>query len=159
MQKDDGDTVRGLGFVALYAAYLEEQIDNLLFMLAPVEEFDSKKQRWMISQKIKQAKKLVSLLGKDSFAELLEDLDTCKDLFEDRNEFVHGRIYGCFDRPDTLKSGRFNVPDREINSEELYILANELFGFTGAIYRPMLFQLPRSISEHLSRQGLTNPTS
>lgn len=28
-----------LGFVALYAAYLEEQIDNLLFMLQPVEVF------------------------------------------------------------------------------------------------------------------------
>ena len=35
--EDDGDPIRGLGFVALNAAYLEEQIDNLLFMLQPVE--------------------------------------------------------------------------------------------------------------------------
>ena len=32
----DNDVVRGLGFVALYAAYLEEQVDNLLFILQSV---------------------------------------------------------------------------------------------------------------------------
>ncbi len=30
--QNDGDVVRGLGFVALYAAYLEEQVDNLLLI-------------------------------------------------------------------------------------------------------------------------------
>ncbi len=38
--ENDGDIVRGLGFVTLYAAYLEEQIDNLLFMLDPVEKYE-----------------------------------------------------------------------------------------------------------------------
>ncbi len=45
MIPDDGDIVRGLGFVALYAAYLEEQIDNLLTMLAAIESYDEVKQR------------------------------------------------------------------------------------------------------------------
>jgi len=35
--QNDNDIVRGLGFVALYAAYLEEQIDNVLLMLNPNE--------------------------------------------------------------------------------------------------------------------------
>jgi hypothetical protein len=29
----DGDIIRGLGFVTLYSAYLEEQIEDLLKML------------------------------------------------------------------------------------------------------------------------------
>ena len=55
MLNDDGDIVRGLGFVALYAAYLEEQVDNLLEALDRVESYDSVKQRWPISRKIKHA--------------------------------------------------------------------------------------------------------
>lgn len=41
----DGNVVRRLGFVTLYAAYLEEQIDNLLFMLQPIEQFSESEQR------------------------------------------------------------------------------------------------------------------
>ena len=55
MLQDDGDIVRGLGFVALYAAYLEEQIENLLIMLAPLEACDEEKQRWPVTRKIKHA--------------------------------------------------------------------------------------------------------
>ena len=40
MPRNNGDDIiKGLGFVALYAAYLEEQVDALLFMLQPVEPF------------------------------------------------------------------------------------------------------------------------
>lgn len=49
---DDGDIVRGLGFVTLYAAWVEEVVDNLLRILEPVEIFDAKKQRWNISSKL-----------------------------------------------------------------------------------------------------------
>ncbi len=44
--QNDGDVVRGLGFVALYAASLEEQVDNLLLMLEPMEPFPESEQRW-----------------------------------------------------------------------------------------------------------------
>ena len=43
MQKDDGDIIRGLGFVTLYSAYLEEHIDALLSLLGPVEKFGEDK--------------------------------------------------------------------------------------------------------------------
>jgi hypothetical protein len=43
--ENDGDIVRGLGFVTLYSAYLEEQIDNLLIQLSPIEEYKEDKQR------------------------------------------------------------------------------------------------------------------
>lgn len=52
----DNDIVCELGFVALYAAYLGEQIDNLLYMLHPIEQFPESEQRWQTSRKIEKAK-------------------------------------------------------------------------------------------------------
>ena len=131
----------------MYAAYLEEQIENLLIMLAPIEPYDEVKQRWPVSKKIKHAIKVLKRLDTGEFPELATDLQTCLDLFEDRNKLIHGRIYGNFDRPDTLKSGRPNVPDREVESAELYKLANEFDDFRSAIYLPMFSMIPRAIEK------------
>ena len=143
--ENDGDPVRGLGFVALNAAYLEEQVDNLLFMLQPVETFPEGEQRWPVGRKIEKAKRLVTGLAFEYRDALLADLEASKKRFEWRNEVIHGRIYANFDRPDTLKSGRPNTPDRVIEAAELYDLANNLAEARSALYRPMIFQIPRAI--------------
>jgi hypothetical protein len=153
MPENDGDIVRGLGFVALYAAYLEEQIDNLLRMLEPIEEYDENKQRWPISGKIRHVSEVINELGGEQFADLLADLRTCLELFEHRNELVHGRIYGGFDRSDTLKSGRPDTPDREIDAAELYQLAKEFDAFRAEIYRPMIFQIPKAINNYFASRN------
>lgn len=152
MIRDDGDIIRGLGFVTLYAAYLEEQIDNLLFILDKIAPYDEAKQRWPISRKIKHAIKVLKTLDAGEFPDLAEYLRTCLDLYEDRNELLHGRIYGNFDRTDTLKSGRPNIPDREIESSELYELANKFDDFSAAIIRPMIFKIPNALAKYLAKQ-------
>lgn len=144
LQNDD-DVVRGLGFVALYAAYLEEQIDNLLFMLQPIEPFPECEQRWPTSRKIEKARQVVARLVFEYREALLADLDTSRQLLEWRNEVIHGRIYANFDRPDTLKSGRPNIPNRLVDASELYDLANNLAEARTALYRPMIFQIPRAM--------------
>lgn len=146
--QNDGDVVRGLGFVTLYAAYLEEQIDNLLVMLQSVEPFPVGELRWPISQRIKKAARLVAGLQFEYRDALLADLDASRRLFEWRNKVIHGRIYANFDRPDTLKSGRRNIPERDIDAAELYDLANNLSDARSAIYRPMIFQIPYSLGGH-----------
>ena len=141
----DNDVVRGLGFVALYAAYLEEQVDNLLFILESVEPFPESEQRWPTSRKIEKAKRLVTGLVFEYRDALLADLEASKRLLEWRNEVIHGRIYANFDRPDTLKSGRPNTPERVVEPEELYGLADNLAEARSALYRPMIFQIPRAL--------------
>jgi hypothetical protein len=141
----DNDVVRGLGFVALYAAYLEEQIDNLLFMLQSIEQFPEKERRWPTSKKIDKAKRLVRRLVFEYREALEYDLDASKKLLDWRNEVIHGRIYANFDRPNTLKSGRPNKPDRIVTPDELYDLADNLAEARLALYRPMIFQIPRSM--------------
>ncbi len=146
MLASDGDIVRGLGFVALYAAYLEEQIENLRLMLAAIEQVAERETMWPISRRIDKVKEIAGLVDFETRDELLANLDFAKELFERRNEVVHGRIYGGFDRDQTLKSGRPNVPDRPIAADELYDLANQFAALQGEIYRPMIFKIPRALA-------------
>ena len=145
MLQNDNDIVRGLGFVALYSAYLEEQIDNLLFMLSDVEEFTNEEQRWPVSRKIKKAKSIASKFYFEGRDDLIANLGVAKKAFEERNKIVHGRIYANFDRPDTLKSGRPNIPDRIVEPAELYELANAFGDLRGEIYRPMILKIPKAL--------------
>ncbi|MBE0449072.1 MAG: hypothetical protein IBX64_13450 [Actinobacteria bacterium] len=142
---DDGDMVRGLGFVTMYAAWLEEDVDDLLRLMDPVELFDEKKQRWQISHKLKHAAKLVRLLKSDELDGLPEALEGAIELFERRNEFVHGRVYAGHDRIDYIRGGRPNAPTKPITSSELYLLANEIWDYRGHFIGPQFFRLPRAI--------------
>ncbi|MGI0080270.1 MAG: hypothetical protein ACRECH_11660 [Nitrososphaerales archaeon] len=143
---DDGDLIRGLGYVALYAAYLEEEIDNLLVMLEPIEAYTESERRRHVSSKIDKAKRLLNNLTFNDRDVLYTNLNGSQELFRQRNEIVHGRIYANFNRPDTLRSGRPNVPERAIDSAELYNLANRLQVMQGELYRPMIFQIPEALA-------------
>lgn len=45
MVEEDGDIVRGLGFVSMYSTWLEEDVDDILRLLSPVVVFEEKHQR------------------------------------------------------------------------------------------------------------------
>jgi hypothetical protein len=149
MLKSDGDIIRGLGFVTLYSAYAEEQADNLLERLSQIDAFDDQKRKWPISQKLRHALELIERLRSAELADLKKVLRDGWALFDRRNEVVHGRIYpGRRKSPDTLKSGRPNVPEREIKPEELYELANEFVNYQSALYGVDVFPLARALSQY-----------
>ena len=145
MVPDDGDIVRGLGFVSMYSAWVEEDVDDLLRIMSSVEPFDEKKQRWPISRKLKNAADLVRSINSSELDGLPEALEYAISLFERRNELVHGRIYAGHDNIDYVQSGRPNIPTRAITSAELYELANEFWEYRGNLIGPQLFRLPRAI--------------
>ena len=147
---DDGDIVRGLGFVTMYAAWVEEDVDDILRMLEPIEQFDERKRRWFISRKIEHAAELVRALESDELEALPSALEGAIELFERRNTFVHGRIYAGFDHVDYIQGGRPNSPTEPITSAELYLLANEMWEYRGNFIGPQIFRLPRAIERHLN---------
>ena len=153
MIKDDGDIVRGLGFVVMNSAHLEGWINELLFHFNSIEEYTEKQQRWTISRKIKKIKGILSKSADPLAKEICDDLDLCSEHFEWRNELVHGRIYSPEYHKDNLRSSRPNVPNRKAASEELYTLANNLDKLSARIYRPTIFKLPRLI-EKLKQKNL-----
>lgn len=146
---DDGDIVRGLGFVTMYAAWVEEDVDDVLRLVSPIEPFDEEIQRWPISRKLRHAAKVIRVLKSGELAGLPEVLEGAVGLFERRNEFVHGRIYAGLDRADYIKGGRPKSPTKAITSAELYTLANEFWEYRGHFIGPQLFRLPRAVSEFL----------
>ena len=154
MLDDDGDLVKALGYVSMYSAWLEEDVDDLLRALHEIEPFDEATQRWPISRKLRHTATIVRRLSSDEVRSLPHDLEEASDLFERRNEVIHGRVYAGPDQRDYLQSGRPDVPTREITSAEVYQLANEIWGYRGAFTGPPIFRLPRAIAAYLeNRRG------
>jgi hypothetical protein len=148
---DDGDLVRGLGFVTMYSAWVEEDVDELLRTLEPVRPFAEGIQRMQISRKLAHAARLVRHLNSAELDGLPDALEGARDLFERRNAVVHGRIYAGQDKIDYIQSGRPNVAARPIESAELYALANDFWEYRGHFIGPLVFRLPRAIAQFANR--------
>jgi hypothetical protein len=150
MLQSDGDIIRGLGFVTLYSAYAEEQVDELLHQLSVIGASASDCRRWPVSKKLKHALELTQQLHATQLSDLEQTLSYGPTLFEKRNGVVHGRIYAGHQSTDTLRAGRPDVPDRPIEAKELYDLANLFMEYRGALLGPMVNRLPRILCERIA---------
>jgi len=110
---DDGDIIRGVGFVAIYSAYLEECVDDVLVALREVgTQFEDGIDRAQTSRKIRACRKAIGPLTaiNEEMAVLDAGLDETLTLLERRNDVIHGRIYSQYGGPEIRKSGRLGVP-------------------------------------------------
>lgn len=149
MIADDGDIIRGLGFVALYSGYLEEAVDCVVEALIsagipPKCHFD----RAPISAKIQFCQKSIAplLVTNEEMRELDYGLKYSAEKLERRNDLIHGRIYAQYGGADIRKSGRKGVPNREVTSKELYSLANELFSAREPLLHGCMFSINRAFT-------------
>lgn len=149
MVVDDGDIIRGLGFVALYCAYLEEAVDAVVDALVSVGvTTEEGLVRMPTSKKIKFCRKAIANHAQthEEMQELDAGLEYAAVKLEHRNDLVHGRIYAQYGGADIRKSGRQGVPDREVTSTELYQLANELFSAREPLIRGSMFSIRRAFA-------------
>lgn len=142
---DDGDIVRGVGFVSIYSAHAEKDVDDLLFMLNGGKPVSSRLHCRPTRAKLKHALKMVRSLASSELDNLELVLKKADFLFDSRNEIIHGRIYAGYERKDVLKSGRMNIPDRPVSSKELCALARDFRHFSGHIRKVMPFKLVRAL--------------
>ena len=150
MLNNDGDTVKGIGYLTLYAAYVEEAVDNCMHILseydfAPPKNLNTRP----ISQKINYIHARIGLKSLShelsSFPALLDHL---LELFEKRNELIHGRVYGpLLGDKDTLRPGRLTGSLRAISSEEIYSLANDFFSTLGGLNHASYYSLTRYLNQ------------
>jgi hypothetical protein len=146
---DDDDVIRGLGFVTLYAAYVEEAVDECVeVLLAADPDHGDRIHRQPTSEKLKYCRRRLNELSPvpDELRHFPEVLDCIRELLERRHEVVHGHIYAEYGAPDQLRSGRRGVPDRPITSAELYELANEMHEVRNPLLHASMFALPRLIA-------------
>ena len=146
----DNDIVRGLGFVALYAAYLEESIDQVMERLSLIKEVTDKERKFPTSQKITWCTTALRSLDSGELDDLIGSLGEATVLLEKRNEVIHGRIYAGNDRSSGLKSGRPGVPNRDVTSDELYDLAEEIFDVQAVVPNLKYFATMRAIAAKIN---------
>lgn len=150
MLNNDADIVKGLGYLTLYAAYVEEAVDNCMQILweydcAPPIKLHTKP----ISQKIDyiQSRIILKSLTHElsNFPVLLDHLS---ELFEKRNELIHGRVYGPLQGDkDTLRPGRSTGSVQTISSAEIYSLANEFFSTLESLNHASYYSLNRYLNQ------------
>lgn len=144
----NNDIVKALGYVALYAAYVEESVDSVMERLSLVKTVTEKERKLPTSIKIDWCvKELISLNSDGNLDQLVSLLKNTKESLKQRNDVIHGRIYSGDDRSDNLKSGRSGVPDRDVTADELYDLAEELFNLQAAVPNIDYFASVRAIME------------
>ncbi|WP_217427147.1 hypothetical protein [Pandoraea eparura] len=148
--EDDGDVVRGLGQVALQAAYVEEAIDACLEQFIQRGGAEERLRRLTAREKARTLRRLLNATPFSAELDYLPALlDAVVDLLERRNVFLHGRLYANGPAGTLVRrSGRRNMPDAVANSAELYDLANELYGVLPGLMHASTFRLPR----HLMRR-------
>jgi hypothetical protein len=151
--KDDGDIIRGLGFVTLYSGYLEEAIEDCFDVVVgfrPPAASTKIYETWPASAKARYCRsEIAEFVGVNhDMRSLTEALNYALHLLERRHEVIHGRIYGGLGGPDVQRSDRKGKPDREITSGELYNLANNLFNAHHALMADALFTLDHAFRKH-----------
>ena len=126
----EGDLIRPLGLVTLYAAYAEGELDELIEALLADEEYDNSKRQWTIGQKITYALDLTQRLEAECMSELVSVLKLAPGLFKMRNELVHGRLYAG----GRLVSNRRDIQEKKISPESIQELADEIFNWKEQVF-------------------------
>lgn len=153
---DDGDLIRGLGFVALYAAYLEEGIDEVLEVLAAADAgFDQRVRQRSTGQKIEYIRERIRTLDPlpQELAHFPDVLTGITELLERRHLIIHGRVYNVPGVGDVRRPARLGLPEQAATSSELYALAKELFEARTPLNHASMFALPRRLHAVVNRRG------
>jgi len=119
----EGDLIRPLGFVTLYFAYAEAELDLLIKDLIRALPNHKYRQNDSVGVKLNLAIKVLRKLPDDSLHDLKEKLKAGRALFERRNTIIHSCIFSG----GRMISNRDNVPKEYISDKDLINLSNEIF--------------------------------
>jgi hypothetical protein len=134
--KNDGDSMRALGYVVLYCAHIEEVVDDLLQNLARCAVALPKDlSRLSAGQKIAFCREAIEPhVATNRAMENLEGaLKQAARRLEERNDAIYARIYARFSDSTIRPSDRHDSRGRPIASRELYALANRAYGVMDAL--------------------------
>jgi len=143
--RDDGDPIKGIGYVAIYAASLEADIDECLKLLPTGVDMDAAL-RWQTSRKLRFIRDWALTLDRmpDELSYFPEHLERVGNLMEERNHVIHGRLLANLETGELVReSGRPGVPNVQITSGDMYELANELFAAMDGMKQAWVFRIPR----------------
>jgi len=134
------DPVKGVGFVAIYFAYLEDELDELLGQSGHLFTLPDKIDRWKFRDKAKWLQKQLRTTF-DTYAYLHSDeeraraesiLTACREAALKRNDIVHLPIFG--DRKGGAMQKDLSGKMRPLDVAKIYRFAEHVFDLGGAVY-------------------------
>ena len=149
MEAFEGDMVRPLGFVTLYFAYAEAQVDEVLKTLGQVTGVSESKAQ-SVGMKVGEALKAVEGIGGEKLPGLALVLKDARVLIEARNELIHGQLFN---------GGRLvsRNGDRKVTSKEIEELAERIFNWKERLWERYWRELVPLASKLEAGTGLTEP--
>jgi hypothetical protein len=146
---DDGDIIRGIGFVTVYSAYLEDNLTNLIELSTQLKK---KKFPWNLKDRAISLRKLLlkqfdetpDYIGKDQDKnQILRTLNAVEIITEERNLIIHSALISKQTGGIIQKNCRNNT-ETQIKSAEAYELANYIFELSKNTYG-LIFPIKRLI--------------
>ena len=126
----EGDLIRPLGLVTLYAAYAEAELDLLIEALSAHSPYDNAQRQWPLGRKLDHALKLTRHLKAQSLNELESVLLNGRGLFMERNALVHGQLFAG----GRLISNRKDIPEKRISPQSIDDLSNAIFNWKEQLF-------------------------
>lgn len=125
MTSFEGDLIRPLGLVTLYAAYAEAELDELIDSISIAQPYDDSKRQWTVGKKLKYAARIARAFKANDLSEIVLEMKRGGDLFNKRNSLIHGRLFAG----GRLVSNRMDRPVQVVSPETITALAEELFSW------------------------------
>ncbi|CZG10910.1 hypothetical protein SC738_01510 [Legionella pneumophila serogroup 1] len=141
---DDGDIIRGVGFVAVYSAYLEDQISDLVKLASPhLPTLRENIHQLSLGDQAKHLRKALSKLFNKSSLDYIskaqeqhqveKTLKIVEKITAERNEAIHSVLISNNMGTVMQKNSRLNT-EHEINSAYFYELANYIFELQSQVF-------------------------
>ncbi|CAM3016765.1 hypothetical protein [Legionella worsleiensis] len=153
---DDGDVIRGVGFVAVYNAYLEDNIAELIEITTQITSLKKNIQKLSLSDQAKHLSKALAKLFKETHdwngkeedqAQTKQVLKNVEKITVERNKTIHSVLISNQAGVVTQKNRRLNI-ESKINSTDVYDLANYIFELQSQV-KAIRFAIQR-LSNHLN---------
>ena len=125
----DGDLVRPLGFVTLYAAYAEQEICELVRLLCDMDDLPEKWFRKSVGWKLKTVVGKLDRVQAGAIPDLIVAVSDARHLFNQRNDLIHGLLFSG----GRLVSLDPDVPDQRVTPDQVAALADALFDCKGRL--------------------------
>ncbi len=121
----EGDLIRPLGLMVLYAAYAEGELDDLIESISTKEPYSDERRAWNVGKKLTLARRLARDFTANDLSVVVNTVKDGVALFEKRNMLVHGRLF----QGGKLLSNRKGNPVQYISAEEITQLAEALWAW------------------------------
>jgi hypothetical protein len=137
---DDGDPVRGLGFVTMYFAHLEDGVDRVLDATKAITAVPERLENYRVGDKVRFLRKALrkalqsrpTPYPQDDERQIKRVLRACKAVIAARNDLLHQPIFA--DMRGGQYQQKWDGPRRKILSRDIYQLANVIHNVCGGIY-------------------------